>query len=199
MNVIRRRGWEIPERFATPEHIFFNRRDFLAGAGVGALALSPQLAAAQRIADLPDPSSGLYPAKQNEKFTLDRAVTEEKINLNYNNFYEFSPNKSLAQAGTGAQAAPVDGQDRRHGREAAGDRHRRSPQADAARGAALPPSLRRSLVDGDSVVGISAGQAGRAGKAAVLGDLSANGDLLRQGDGARAAQVVPTRGLISKG
>ncbi len=97
MNVIRRRGWEIPERFATPEHIFFNRRDFLAGAGVGALALSPQLAAAQRSADLPDPSSGLYPAKQNEKFTLDRAVTEEKINLNYNNFYEFSPNKSLAK------------------------------------------------------------------------------------------------------
>src|SRR3954466_1651068 len=106
MNVIRRRGWEIPERFATPEHIFFNRRDFLAGAGAGALALSPQLATAQRIADLPDPSSGLYPAKQNEKFTLDRAVTEEKINLNYNNFYEFSSNKSLAKQAQALKLRP---------------------------------------------------------------------------------------------
>src|SRR3954447_23547139 len=106
MNVIRRRGWEIPERFATPEHIFFNRRDFLAGAGAGALALSPQLAAAQRIADLPDPSKDLYPAKQNEKFTLDRAVTEEKINLNYNNFYEFSPNKSLAKQAQALKLRP---------------------------------------------------------------------------------------------
>jgi len=105
MNVIRRRGWEIPERFATPEHIFFNRRDFLAGAGAGALALSPQLAAAQRIADLPDPSN-LYPAKQNEKFTLDRAVTEEKINLNYNNFYEFSSNKSLAKQAQALKPRP---------------------------------------------------------------------------------------------
>ena len=30
MNVIRRRGWEIPERLATPEHLFFNRRAFMA-------------------------------------------------------------------------------------------------------------------------------------------------------------------------
>ena len=26
MNVIRRRGWEIPERLATPEAVFLNRR-----------------------------------------------------------------------------------------------------------------------------------------------------------------------------
>ena len=31
MNVIRRRGWELPERMATPEHLFFNRRAFLLG------------------------------------------------------------------------------------------------------------------------------------------------------------------------
>ena len=34
MNVIRRRGWEIPERLATPEHLFFNRRTFMAAARV---------------------------------------------------------------------------------------------------------------------------------------------------------------------
>ena len=43
MHVIRRRGWEIPERLATPEHLFFNRRGFLAASGAAALALSPRL------------------------------------------------------------------------------------------------------------------------------------------------------------
>jgi sulfoxide reductase catalytic subunit YedY len=108
MNVIRRRGWEIPERFATPEHLFFNRRELLvgAGAGAGALALTPGLAHAQRIADLPDPSKDLYPVKRNETFTLDRPVTDEKINLNYNNFYEFSPNKSLAKQAQALKLRP---------------------------------------------------------------------------------------------
>ena len=32
MNVIRRRGWEMPEHLATPEHVFLNRRDFLGAA-----------------------------------------------------------------------------------------------------------------------------------------------------------------------
>ena len=75
MNVIRRRGWEIPERLATPEHLFFNRRAFLAG-GASALALAPRIAAAQRVTDLatlPDPTADLYPAKRNEKYVLDRA------------------------------------------------------------------------------------------------------------------------------
>jgi len=34
MNIIRRRGWEIPERELTPEHLFFSRRSFLAGGPV---------------------------------------------------------------------------------------------------------------------------------------------------------------------
>ena len=41
MHVIRRRGWVIPERLATPEHMFLNRRAFLATTGAAALALSP--------------------------------------------------------------------------------------------------------------------------------------------------------------
>ena len=33
-----KRGWEIPERLATPEHVFFNRRKFLVtGAAIGAM------------------------------------------------------------------------------------------------------------------------------------------------------------------
>jgi sulfoxide reductase catalytic subunit YedY len=106
MHVIRRRGWEIPERLATPEHLFFSRRAFLAATGATALVLSPELALAQRIADLPDPTAGLYPVKQNEKFTLDRPVTDEKINTNYNNFYEFGPTKSVTRAAQALKLRP---------------------------------------------------------------------------------------------
>jgi len=106
MHVIRRRGWEIPERDATPEHIFLNRRAFLAGTGAAALALSPELAAAQRVADVPDPSLDLYPAKRNDRYTLDRPVTDEKINTNYNNFYEFGSTKQIARAAQALKLRP---------------------------------------------------------------------------------------------
>ena len=59
MNVIRRRGWEISDRLATPEHLVFSRRNFLAG-GASALAMVPYAAQAQRVSDvakLPDPSA----------------------------------------------------------------------------------------------------------------------------------------------
>ena len=106
MNVIRRRGWEIPERLATPEHLFFNRRAFLAG-GASALALAPRTASAQRVADLaklPDPSADLYPAKRNETYKLDRPITDEKINDHYNNFYEFNSSKEVSEQ---AQLLPI--------------------------------------------------------------------------------------------
>jgi len=97
MNVIRRRGWEIPESCATPEHLFFDRRTFLAVAAGAIAAGSPALAMAQRVADIPDPSAALYPAKQNAKYVLDRDVTPEKININYNNFYEYNTSKNVAK------------------------------------------------------------------------------------------------------
>ena len=83
MHVIRRRGWEIPEREATPEHVFLNRRAFLAGTGAAALSLSPDLAAAQRVSDLPDPSASLYPARRNETYALDRPVTDETVSYTH--------------------------------------------------------------------------------------------------------------------
>jgi sulfoxide reductase catalytic subunit YedY len=93
MHVIRRPAWHLPDRFATPEALVFNRRSVLAGAA--ALALSPLLASAA--ADTPDPSTDLYPAKRNPKYTLDRPITDEKINGHYNNFYEFGTDKDIAE------------------------------------------------------------------------------------------------------
>ena len=71
------------------------------------MALLPRAAAAQRVDDLaklPDPTADLYPAKRNEKYVLDRPITDEKINDNYNNFYEFNSSKEVSEQ---AQLLPI--------------------------------------------------------------------------------------------
>ena len=78
----------------------------LAATGAAALSLSPKMALAQRIGDLPDPTKDLYPASRNEKYTLDRPVTDEKINTNYNNFYEFGSTKSVTKAAQALKLRP---------------------------------------------------------------------------------------------
>lgn len=108
MHVIHRRGWDIPESEATPERAFFSRRSLLAGAGaIAAVAtLSPRSAAAQRVADSPDPSAALYPVPRNNAFKLDRPITEEAINTTYNNFYEFGSSKTIARAARALKIRP---------------------------------------------------------------------------------------------
>src|SRR6266852_7870249 len=106
MHVIRRREWEMPERLATPEHLFFNRRAFVAATGAAVLSLLPKTGLAQRVSDLPDPTKDLYPAKRNEKFTLDRPITDEKINTSYNNFYEFGSTKNIVRAAQNLKLRP---------------------------------------------------------------------------------------------
>lgn len=109
MHVIRHRPWQLPERLVTPEAVFLDRRRFMMG-GTAALALSPGMmpveALAQRVADVPDPSASLYPFKRNEKYPLDRPVTNENINLAYNNFFEFGSSKSIAGAAQALNLRP---------------------------------------------------------------------------------------------
>lgn len=97
MHVLHRRGWELPEHTATPEHLFVERRSFLLAAGATA-ALPAAPAMAQRVSELPDPTADLYPARRNPAYAIDRAVTDESINTGYNNFYEFGTSKSIARS-----------------------------------------------------------------------------------------------------
>ena len=110
MIVRMKRGWELPESAATPEHVFFNRRSFMTAAGgiaAGAAAL-PLLSAAgiraARADDTADPSVGLYPVKRNELYKLDRPVTPENLSTNYNNYYEFNSTKDVVAQ---AQSLPI--------------------------------------------------------------------------------------------
>jgi sulfoxide reductase catalytic subunit YedY len=90
----------IPEREATPEAAFMDRRRFLKGAlGVLAGGIAggiPLAGAAEKTADEPaDRTLNLYPAKRNPKFTLDRPLTQESVAATYNNFYEFGGTKTI--------------------------------------------------------------------------------------------------------
>jgi methionine sulfoxide reductase catalytic subunit len=104
MPVIRRPRWSLPEHLATPEHLFLDRRALIGGGA--AMLLAPAVAAAQRVTDLPDPTADLYPAKHNDRYVLDRPVTDPKINGNYNNFYEFGSTKTIAKAAQALKLRP---------------------------------------------------------------------------------------------
>jgi methionine sulfoxide reductase catalytic subunit len=106
MVIRRKRGWEIPESAATPEHIFHGRRALIKAAAAGSIlaAASPFLGAAAADAAEGDPTADLYPAKRNGRYVLDRPITAEKEVTTYNNFYEFGSQKTISRA---AQALPI--------------------------------------------------------------------------------------------
>jgi sulfoxide reductase catalytic subunit YedY len=107
MPIIRHRGWEIPESQATPEHVFLSRRALIGGAAsLAVTAALPASALSQRIADLPDPTADLYPAKRNEKYVLDGTLTPEKNSTNYNNFYEYGTDKYIAARAQALRTRP---------------------------------------------------------------------------------------------
>ncbi|MDA0746531.1 MAG: protein-methionine-sulfoxide reductase catalytic subunit MsrP [bacterium] len=93
--------WEMSERLATPEDAYLNRRKFMqalgiAGAGVVLGCADPQAPEAKPVVEvkkISEPPSGVYPAKRNEKWKLDREVTPEDVAGSYNNFYEFTTDK----------------------------------------------------------------------------------------------------------
>jgi sulfoxide reductase catalytic subunit YedY len=116
MHVHRKPGWVIPEREATPESVFFNRRAFLKGGlGVAAGGLASmgvldsaraQDDKADEKAPAADKTMDLYPATRNPTFTLDRPLTDEGVAAKYNNFYEFGPVKTIAWLAQRLQIRP---------------------------------------------------------------------------------------------
>jgi methionine sulfoxide reductase catalytic subunit len=82
MHIIKRRGWELPERSATPEALVLNRRGVLGGT----LALATAgLTGTARAAGLTAP--------RDPKFDPGRAITPQQDVTTYNNYYEFSEGK----------------------------------------------------------------------------------------------------------
>ncbi len=95
-NIHIRPPWFLPEAEATPESIYLRRRAFLAAAA-GAL-IFPSIGCAQ---DFPAGKGPLdktvkYPTKvvRNGKYKLDRPLTKDVIAASFNNYYEFTINKT---------------------------------------------------------------------------------------------------------
>src|SRR5262245_6255358 len=102
MLIRRKKGWELPERTATPEACYVDRRRLLAGMGIGGLILAAPAALGQlepksdasrvvpRHSARPDEAlAAFYPAPRNARYEIDQPLTAERHATSYNNFYEF--------------------------------------------------------------------------------------------------------------
>ena len=120
---MRKRGWEIPEREATPEEVFLNRRRFIKAAGLASIAALAGCSGDEASRPLDGSPTGptdgdggdngengdnggngsggngsgdLYPATRNPGFAeLDRPLTDETVAAQYNNFWEFTTGKDV--------------------------------------------------------------------------------------------------------
>jgi sulfoxide reductase catalytic subunit YedY len=106
VGIVRRADWALPESAATPEHLFLNRRTLVAGLGgmIAATALPGSMPAAR--AQASDQTLDLYPAKLNDAYPVDRAVTPADVAGQYNNFYEFGSHKQIASAARSLKTRP---------------------------------------------------------------------------------------------
>ena len=95
MSVLKRRGWNLPERLATPEALVFGRRSAigLAGATVAALG-APSIGRADGA------------GAANPKYPAGRPLTSEKQATTFNNYYEFGSEKNIWQAAQKLQTSP---------------------------------------------------------------------------------------------
>ncbi|HEX9942382.1 MAG TPA: protein-methionine-sulfoxide reductase catalytic subunit MsrP [Thermoanaerobaculia bacterium] len=100
------RSWELPDRLATPEDVYLNRRQVLRALGFGALAASlpvplacstptdPELLARGLAPALGKRYANRFPARKNPRYGIgDRRPTPEKDAGGLNNFYEFTTTK----------------------------------------------------------------------------------------------------------
>ncbi|MGI9419432.1 MAG: protein-methionine-sulfoxide reductase catalytic subunit MsrP [Geminicoccaceae bacterium] len=110
MLIKKRRSWELPEREATPESIFWRRRELLKGIGAGAaLIAGGSLPSTSAFAAGDDPTADLYPVERNTAYVLDDRFPEptpEKLAATYNNFYEFGSHKQISEAAQALEIRP---------------------------------------------------------------------------------------------
>lgn len=101
-------SWRMSDRLATPESVYLqavSRRSYLKLLGaVALLATGGPLGCSMPVSEeefskspknfeFSDVDRQVYPSAPNLEFQLDRAITEEHIAAQYNNFYEFSEAK----------------------------------------------------------------------------------------------------------
>ncbi len=116
MPIFKKPDWSKPDREATDEDVYLNRRRILTAMGIGGAILAAPFAwrgmqgilpePVPIVPPEPDPSAGIYPVERNTAYTLDRELTPEKDAISYNNFYEFGSHKSIASAAQALKIRP---------------------------------------------------------------------------------------------
>jgi sulfoxide reductase catalytic subunit YedY len=108
MLIKRIHGWELPERQATPEAAWLDRRTLVKAMGLGMAAAGAALAPGIALAEDKggDPSAHFYPAKRNDRFGTPSPITPERLPTTYNNYYEFSEDKSIWRAAQKLEIRP---------------------------------------------------------------------------------------------
>ena len=91
------KGWEISENEVTSEDACVNRRRFLKGAGVVGAGVAIGVAGPKLLAAKSERKLNALNARRNEKYKVKRVLTAESIATNYNNFYEFTEQKTLVK------------------------------------------------------------------------------------------------------
>jgi sulfoxide reductase catalytic subunit YedY len=99
MLVRRTRGWELPERAATPEHLLGRRGAMRAALGLGILGAGWSRARAETVARP-------LTAARNSRYVAGRPITPESAATTYNNYYEFSMDKSLVEEASALSVEP---------------------------------------------------------------------------------------------
>ena len=100
MLIKRQRGWEIPERLATPEAVVLGRRGIIAGA-LAMGAASPAAAQFNFLSRKAPPQMAdrkPLEAARNAKYDAGRPITDMQDAATYNNYYEFGESKSVYDA-----------------------------------------------------------------------------------------------------
>lgn len=120
-NIILPPSWKMPERDATPESMYWDRRSFVKSLGMGVAAAGLAACARGRpggqeanggsnggeapdnpLATIPpSPTDDLYPAPRSDEFSLDRDLTDRTTAATHNNFYEFTTEKGAVWSQTG--------------------------------------------------------------------------------------------------
>ena len=101
------RSWDLPESSALPEAEYFSRRAFLGRAGAGGLAILATGCARGSEPATGPATAGLYPARRNPAFALDRDLTDEQVAGATINYYEFSTDKqAVASLARGFRTHP---------------------------------------------------------------------------------------------
>jgi sulfoxide reductase catalytic subunit YedY len=110
MLITRRRGWELPESAATPEHLFHQRRALIKGLAAGPILLAGGAGLGRApAAQEADPTAELYPVQRNPRYRLDERLPElsdERLVTTYNNFYEFGSHKQISKAAQALEIRP---------------------------------------------------------------------------------------------